>query len=96
MWDCVHMESDCIEEKIVNQLPATVWEKRLLSNAVIIYTLFSLCSGPRDHVFINFVDHGAPGLVAFPTKELHASELIRTLKKLHHRQKFAQVSKFPL
>ena len=23
-------------------------------------------SGPNDRVFINFVDHGAPGLVAFP------------------------------
>lgn len=26
-------------------------------------------SGPKDHVFVNFVDHGAPGLVAFPSSE---------------------------
>ena len=25
-----------------------------------------LCSGPNDHVFVNFADHGAPGLIAFP------------------------------
>ncbi len=25
-----------------------------------------LYSGPNDHVFVNFADHGAPGLIAFP------------------------------
>ncbi len=25
------------------------------------------CSGPNDYVFVNFVDHGAPGFVAFPS-----------------------------
>ena len=24
-------------------------------------------SGPNDHIFVNFVDHGAPGLLGFPT-----------------------------
>ena len=32
-------------------------------------------STEEDDVFINFVDHGAPGLVAFPSGELHADEL---------------------
>ena len=27
---------------------------------------FPCCSGPNDYVFVNFVDHGAPGLVFFP------------------------------
>ena len=28
------------------------------------------CSGPDDYVFVNFVDHGAPGIVAFPSSEV--------------------------
>jgi len=27
-----------------------------------------IASGPNDHVFVYFADHGAPGLIAFPTK----------------------------
>ena len=27
-------------------------------------------SGPNDHVFVNFADHGAPGIVAFPADEV--------------------------
>jgi len=30
----------------------------------------SCCSGPKDHIFVNFVDHGAPGLIAFPSDEV--------------------------
>ena len=32
--------------------------------------LFLISSGPNDHVFVNFVDHGAPGLIAFPDGEV--------------------------
>ena len=28
------------------------------------------CSGPNDHVFVYFTDHGAPGLIAFPDSEV--------------------------
>ena len=27
-------------------------------------------SGPNDHVFVYFADHGAPGLIAFPVSEV--------------------------
>ena len=37
---------------------------------VLICALFSISSGPNDHVFVNFVDHGAPGIVAFPDGEV--------------------------
>jgi len=26
-----------------------------------------VCSGPKDHVFVYFADHGAAGLLCFPT-----------------------------
>ncbi|CAD5116023.1 DgyrCDS4956 [Dimorphilus gyrociliatus] len=48
-------------------------------------------SGPNDHVFVNFVDHGAPGLIAFPNGELYASQLIKVLKSMYSENKFAQM-----
>jgi legumain len=42
-------------------------------------------------VFVNFVDHGAPGLLAFPSDELYADDLIKALKKMAVNRQFAQV-----
>jgi legumain len=50
-----------------------------------------LYSGPKDHVFVNFVDHGAPGLLAFPSDELYADDLIKALRKMAVKKQFAQV-----
>jgi len=50
-----------------------------------------LHSGPKDHVFVNFVDHGAPGLLAFPSDELYADDLIKALRKMAVKKQFAQV-----
>jgi legumain len=50
-----------------------------------------LCSGPNDHVFVNFVDHGAPGLLAFPTDELYADDLEKALRKMAVNRQFARV-----
>jgi len=32
-------------------------------------------SGPNDRVFINFSDHGAAGLIAFPSSYLYVDAL---------------------
>lgn len=48
----------------------------------------ALLSGPDDHVFINFVDHGAPGLLAFPNSELHARTLQDTLLDMYHKNRY--------
>lgn len=39
--------------------------------------LCPLClgSGPDDHVFVYFTDHGAPGILAFPNDDVSASVL---------------------
>lgn len=50
-----------------------------------------LASGPNDHVFINFVDHGAPGLLAFPSSELHARTLQDTLLDMNQKNKFGKL-----
>ncbi|XP_046633726.1 legumain-like [Daphnia pulicaria] len=50
-----------------------------------------LQSGPADNIFINFVDHGAPGLLAFPSSELHARTLQDTLLDMYQRKQFAKL-----
>mmetsp|Transcript_5297 Transcript_5297/g.11703 ORF Transcript_5297/g.11703 Transcript_5297/m.11703 type:complete len:445 (-) Transcript_5297:73-1407(-) len=47
-----------------------------------------LKSGSRDHVFINFVDHGAPGLVAFPSTELHKTQLDDAFATMHKKKMY--------
>nr|CAD7424768.1 unnamed protein product [Timema monikensis] len=47
-------------------------------------------SGPNDHLFINFVDHGAPGLLAFPNSELYADTLEETLREVAKNNRFAK------
>lgn len=48
-------------------------------------------STSKDNVFIFFSDHGATGLIAFPTKYLYANDLIATLKDMYANQKYNQL-----
>ena len=47
-----------------------------------------LHSGPEDDVFINFVDHGAPGLVSFPDTYLYADQLNSTFAYMSQHQMY--------
>ncbi|XP_071784393.1 legumain-like [Asterias amurensis] len=48
-------------------------------------------SGPNDHVFVFFSDHGAKGLIAFMDDMLYAKDLITTLKSMSAAQKFQKL-----
>ncbi|XP_041353687.1 legumain-like isoform X1 [Gigantopelta aegis] len=48
-------------------------------------------SGPNDHIFVNFADHGAPGILAFYNKFLHARDLMSAINKMHSEQKYAKM-----
>ncbi|KAJ7369835.1 hypothetical protein OS493_036057 [Desmophyllum pertusum] len=48
-------------------------------------------SGPNDHVFVFFTDHGAPGLIAFPNSELMASDLIEAINDMNKNKKFSRM-----
>lgn len=45
----------------------------------------------NDNVFIYFSDHGATGLVAFPSEELYADDLISTLKTMHTNKSYKEL-----
>ena len=41
-------------------------------------------SGPNDHIFIYYSDHGGPGVLGMPTSPyLYAKDLIEVLQKKH-------------
>uniref|UniRef100_A0A673KUX9 Legumain n=1 Tax=Sinocyclocheilus rhinocerous TaxID=307959 RepID=A0A673KUX9_9TELE len=50
-----------------------------------------LKSGPNDHVFVYFTDHGAPGLLAFPNDDLHVDDLMDTIKYMHQNNKYKEM-----
>jgi len=51
----------------------------------------TIMSGPEDHIFVFFSDHGATGFVAFPSAELYAKDLNNALVKMHADKKFAKL-----
>ena len=51
-------------------------------------------SGPNDHIFVYFADHGAPGVLCFPHDEfdlLYAKDLIKTIKEMHSDNKYRKM-----
>lgn len=48
-------------------------------------------SGPNDHVFVYFTDHGAPGLLAFPNDDLHVEDLNRTIQYMYDHKMFKKM-----
>lgn len=50
-----------------------------------------LKSGPQDHVFVYFTDHGATGLLAFPNDDLHVKDLNETIRYMYKHRKYQKM-----
>lgn len=50
-----------------------------------------LQSTENDLVFLNFADHGAPGLVAFPHGKLKAPDLLAALSYMHQNKMYSKL-----
>jgi len=50
-----------------------------------------LTSTKDDKVFVYFTDHGATGLIAFPSSELYADQLIKGLQYMHDKQMYKRL-----
>ncbi|XP_018414010.1 PREDICTED: legumain [Nanorana parkeri] len=48
-------------------------------------------SGPNDHVFVYFTDHGAPGILAFPNDDLHVEDLNKTIQYMYDNKKYKKM-----
>lgn len=47
-----------------------------------------LKSNDKSKVFINFADHGAPGLIAFPSKYLYADDFNNAINYMHENKMY--------
>ncbi|CAI2370453.1 unnamed protein product [Moneuplotes crassus] len=45
----------------------------------------------NSKIFVFFSDHGAPGLIAFPSEELYADDLHKTIKEMHDAKSYNQM-----
>jgi legumain len=50
-----------------------------------------LKSDANSKVFINFADHGAPGLIAFPSSQLYADDFITALKNMYAKKMYEKM-----
>jgi legumain len=50
-----------------------------------------LKSTENSKVFINFADHGAPGLIAFPNEYLYANDLNTTITYMHEHKMYKEM-----
>ncbi|XP_065803731.1 legumain [Labrus bergylta] len=50
-----------------------------------------LKSGPKDHVFVYFTDHGAPGIIAFPNDDLNVKDLQDAITYMHENKKYKRM-----
>uniref|UniRef100_S4RHV7 Legumain n=1 Tax=Petromyzon marinus TaxID=7757 RepID=S4RHV7_PETMA len=50
-----------------------------------------LKSGPNDHVFVYFTDHGAPGIIAFPNDELSVDDLNKTIQYMYDNKMYSKM-----
>ncbi|CAM9822982.1 unnamed protein product [Lampetra fluviatilis] len=50
-----------------------------------------LKSGPNDHVFVYFTDHGAPGIIAFPSDELSVDDLNKTIQYMYDNKMYSKM-----
>lgn len=48
-------------------------------------------SGPNDHIFVFYSDHGAPGLVSFVHDTLYATDLNKAISEMHSANKYSKM-----
>ncbi|KAH6939966.1 hypothetical protein HPB50_022996 [Hyalomma asiaticum] len=51
-----------------------------------------IASGPSDHIFVNFADHGGPGVLAFPNEELHALPFMKAIESMNRQKRYAKMT----
>ncbi|GFR88665.1 vacuolar-processing enzyme [Elysia marginata] len=50
-----------------------------------------LKSGPKDYVFINFADHGGPGVFLFPHDGLYSDDFHKAVLEMHEKKMYKQM-----
>ena len=86
------MDARSITREVTAQLFLDVCNKDAVSGKSADGSDKVLGSTSNDRVFVNFVDHGGAGIVAFPNGPyLQAEDLVDTLKKMSKNKKYNQL-----
>merc|ERR550534_3633426 len=87
-YEQVEYYKNCVIDYRSTDVTVANFENVLLGKKKLLSKTRVLKSTSEDNVFINFVDHGADGLIAFPTEELHAKELNSILQQMHDKKMY--------
>lgn len=88
----VDVYNGCEPEYTGDAVTPAMFVNVLLGNASATGGRRVLESSKNDRVFVNFVDHGARGLVVFPLgEELSAKTLADTLEQMHRANKYKEL-----
>ena len=87
--------TDVYEGVMIDYMGRDVTPKNFLDilngERMIVGSGKTLKSGPKDTVFVNFVDHGGPGVLGFPTDELYVADLTKTLENMYNEKRYKQM-----
>lgn len=64
----------------------------VLIRIIQLFLFVFMSRGPHDTIFINFVDHGTTGLVAFPHDHLYADQLNDAFTIMHSKKSYSKVT----
>lgn len=81
----IDVNEGCVKDYTGAQVTVTHFLNVIEGNALSMIGIGSgrvLKSGPNDHVFIYFVDHGGPGVLSFPTTYLYSHQLVEAFSKM--------------
>ena len=87
----INVYADCKIDYSGDDVNPTNFLHILKGNSTALPGRKVLKSTEDDKVFINFVDHGATGLIAFPNEYLFADDLVDALKHMHTHKSFDQL-----
>ena len=87
----VNVYDDCKIDYSGNDVNSTNFLNVLKGNSTAVQGRKVLQSTGDDHVFINFVGHGADGILGFPNDYLYADDLIDVLNYMNQSDSYNQL-----
>jgi legumain len=83
--------TDCKKDYTGNLVTPENFLKVLAGEKMTVGSGKTLETGPQDNIFVFFSDHGATGILAFPSDELHALDLNNTITSMYNDKKYKQM-----
>jgi legumain len=90
--DTTNVYAGCMPDYKGDVVTAQLFLDVITGNESAVNGAKVLKSGPDDQVFLNFIDHGGPGIVAFPNgPPLHKTQLASALTAMKDKSMFREL-----